>query len=122
MRYFLVLCVIVTLAASSSLNVEAKGSIVNRYQNDLLAEYEQKLVLVEKQFAAYKKQLDPAKMSTLDVKMKIGKFENNRNSLKSKMKDLRKSGTPISETDKADFDKRFEELTVAFEELKKLAH
>src|SRR5687767_7242094 len=88
-------------------------------QNDLLAEYEQRLVLIEKQFAEYKKQLDPEKMKTMDNKMKVGAFENNRNTLKSKLKDLRNAGTPISETDQADLSKRFEQLTTQFEQLKK---
>jgi len=96
-------------------------STQSKSQNDLLAEYEQKLTLVEKQFATFKQQIDPKKMSTIDVKMKVGSFENNRNSLKSKIKDLRKSSAPLSETDKGDLDKRFKELTAEFEELRKLA-
>ena len=89
-------------------------------QNDLLAEYEQKLTLVEKQFATFKEQIDSKKMSTMDIKMKVGSFENNRNSLKAKLKDLRKSTAPLSETDKGDLDKRFEQLKAEFEELKKI--
>ncbi|HMT30589.1 MAG TPA: hypothetical protein PKD91_15035, partial [Bacteroidia bacterium] len=89
-------------------------------QNELLAEYEQKLTLVEKQFATFKEQIDSKKMSTMDIKMKVGSFENNRNSLKAKLKDLRKSTAPLSETDKGDLDKRFEQLKAEFEELKKI--
>jgi hypothetical protein len=89
------------------------------FQNDLLAEYEQKFVLIEKQFADYKKQIDPKKMSDMDVKLKVGGFENNRNTLKAKLRDLRKSSAPLSETDRADLDKRFEALTTEFEQLKK---
>ncbi len=88
-------------------------------QNDLLSEYEQRFILVEKQFADYKKQLDPAKVATLEGKMKVGTFENSRNILKAKLRDLRKSGAPLSETDRGDLDKKFETLTVEFEQLKK---
>lgn len=95
-------------------------STQSQSQNDLLAEYEQKLTVVEKQFATFKEQIDPKKMSTMDIKMKVGSFENNRNSLKAKIKELRKSSAPLSETDKGDLDKRFEQLAAEFEELKKL--
>ncbi len=88
-------------------------------QNDLLSEYEQKLTSIEKQFATFKQQIDPTKMSTMDVKMKVGNFENNRNSLKAKLKELRKSSATLSETDKGDLDKRFDDLTTEFEQLKK---
>lgn len=110
---------ILTLTILGSMHSNAKDVSVSISQNDLLAEYEQRFILIEKQFADYKKQLDPAKMSTLEGKMKVGAFENSRNALKAKLRDLRKSGAPLSETDKGDLDKKFETLTVEFEQLKK---
>ena len=117
-NYLLVILILPFLTAGSASSASANpGKLM--YQNDLLAEYEQRFILIEKQFAEYKKQLDPKKMTTLDGKMKVGNFENSRNSLKAKLRDLRKAAAPLSETDRGDLNKRFDSLTAEFEELKK---
>jgi septal ring factor EnvC (AmiA/AmiB activator) len=119
---------LIRLMLASGITLFAGTLIVSAYpkqksyiQNDLLSEYEQKLTSIEKQFADFKKQIEPDKMSKMDVKMKIGGFENNRNALKARMRDLRRTNVKLSETDKGDLDKKFEKLIADFEELKKLS-
>ncbi len=114
------LLVLMPLLVLGITNITAASVEQANAQNDLLAEYEQRLTLVEKQFAEFKKQLDPKKMESMEIKMQVGKFENSRNSLKSKLRDLRKGGAPLSETDRADLDKRFTQLTTDFEQVKKV--
>ncbi len=114
------LLILMPLMVIGIMNVTGTPLDKTLLQNDLLAEYEQKLTLVEKQFADFKKQLDPKKMESMEIKMQVGKFENSRNSLKSKLRDLRKAGAPLSETDRGDLDKRFTQLTTEFEQVKKV--
>lgn len=94
-------------------------SFQSHYQTDLLTQYDQKLTVIEKQFAAFKQQVDPKKMSTIDFKMRVGNFENNRNNLKSKLKELRESGKSLSEADKNEIEKQFKDLSAELEDLQK---
>ena len=120
MKKYFTATTLLLLFAIGGLAISESPAFRSYILSDLLSEYEQRVMLIKKQFATYKKQIDPKKLSTMEVKMKLGGFENNRNSLRQvKLRDLRKSGAPMSQTDQGDLDKRFDMLTTEFEELKK---